>query len=685
MRTQTATGHRSLETVVAALLVLTTLAGSGCDTNGTAGSFALPLPGAGEGGGQPKACCTDDSACQDDLYCNGRETCNCWGGCEPSPGPIRCNDGNACTRDWCDETRNTCRFTSTCHDGNVCTQDICNADGTCTYPNNPLGFPCDDALFCTAGSQCNGVGTCLGTTNTPCQASPNCPQTACDDVADVCGCSWTEDGDYGRGTFTGVSLNPSNPLHPDCTLPGNICLDSSLTPMRHIWVPNSDSHTLAKINVDTGALEPGFPRASLGHYPSRTVVDAHDQSVWLGNRGWDVPTDGELSNVVHFAADGSVLCRKPLPGMVRALAIDMNGDVWAGLWQDMQIVKISGTLTDAGAPYPVCRELLRIAAQGRPYGAAGDAFGNVWFANNADWAGIGFPIDANRQSLLKVPIANPALAARIVPTVAASVGGCFNTYGIAVDAAGQVWIGSYACATVIRYSPATNTWSYRAMDGWGRPRGVAFDAAGVAYVALSHYADYNDWNHRVARIVPQAALTTATLGIIDIGANYHPVGTAIDYVGRVWTVERYHSNNACRINVSAWPAYTVNCFGTGGADPYAYTDMTGMQNLLFTSPTGTWIVNMDSGSATARWSSVLWTGREVAGVTDISVRARTAPTQAGLATGVWSSSYTNSPAPLATDPTIARTNRWIQLEVTLTTNNPSQTPVLYDIQALWTP
>ena len=94
-------------------VVLAMAAGLGCDTDGLAGSLGMSLSGEeeGEGGGLPKACCTNDAACQDGLYCNGREACNCWGGCEPSPGPIRCNDGVVCTTDWCDETRDSCRFT----------------------------------------------------------------------------------------------------------------------------------------------------------------------------------------------------------------------------------------------------------------------------------------------------------------------------------------------------------------------------------------------------------------------------------------------------------------------------------------------------------------------------------------------------------------------------------------------
>jgi hypothetical protein len=159
------------------------------------------------------------------------------------------------------------------------------------------------------------------------------------------------------------------------------------------------------------------------------------------------------------------------------------------------------------------------------------------------------------------------------------------------------------------------------------------------------------------------------------------VGAAVDYAARVWVVSR-GTDNASRIDVSAWPAYTVEHFYTNGDDPYTYSDMTGMQHLLHTAPTGTWTVSFDSGYADALWSTVEWTDLEPPG-TDVSVRARTAPSEPELASGVWSSSYTTSPADLSGDPTMERRNRWIQVQVTLSTTDTTITPVLYDLTVSW--
>jgi hypothetical protein len=647
-----------------------------------------------------ESCCRDDTYCQDGSWCNGHEICNCWGECEDG-SPIDCDDDNACTRDWCDDgapgdNRGQCRHVDVvvCDDSNECTTDACDpATGSCDYIPVAAGQPCDDGVVCTTGDQCDGAGNCVGT-GTSCPPDPNCPTATCDVALGrctySCGRTFDDHDDWETGRSDSVSTNPPNPLHPDCADPDTICLDSTVSDSRYIWIPNTDSRTIAKLDVDTGAMEPGFPRASLGGAPSRTVQDPRDGSVWLGNRGWADPTNPNESNIVHFAPDGRVICWTGLPGMVRAVAIDSDYNVWAGLWGtstdhggwywEGQVVKFSGTATDPGPTYPRCRELRRWnwgsgnGPNGQPYGAAGDAAGNVWFVINGTW---GNNFDSRYQSLFRISKDDPGSGATrqwFVPPPG-RVGGCFSTYGIAVDGRRRVWIGSYGCAKVILYDPAVGGgagWSARDIPQ-GNPRGIAIAADGWAYTSLH--------NRYVARV----ASDLSSHGIIDLGATVSiSCGTAIDHRARVWGVN--YSNNACRVDVSRWPAYVVSCFGSGGNTPYAYTDMTGMQHLLFTAPRGTWTVQIDSGSAATVWTAVRWTAFEIPGVTDVAARARAANTRAGLASAAW---YPAAPGGITTSPAdirpmVPNPAQWGEIEMILTTGDPAQTPVLYDVTVDWT-
>ena len=80
----------------------------------------------------------------------------------------------------------------------------------------------------------------------------------------------------------------------------------------------------------------------------------------------------------------------------------------------------------------------------------------------------------------------------------------------------------------------------------------------------------------------------------------------------------------------------------------------------------------DAGSKSA-WLTLSWNGFKPAG-TDIKFRTRTASSQAALSSATWSNYYTASGSDI-TSPD----NQWIQYEATLSTTNPSATPIVYDV------
>ena len=87
---------------------------------------------------------------------------------------------------------------------------------------------------------------------------------------------------------------------------------------------------------------------------------------------------------------------------------------------------------------------------------------------------------------------------------------------------------------------------------------------------------------------------------------------------------------------------------------------------------GTWNHNFDSGYSIAQWYNITWNSNEPSG-TNIQFRARTAADNASLSAASWSSYIDTSGTALS-----VANNQWIEVEVNLSTNNTSATPILYN-------
>jgi hypothetical protein len=134
---------------------------------------------------------TDGTACGDDKFCNGAETCQA-GACVPPP-ILPCADTSACTTDDCDEAHNRCSHESIpdccvedadCADADACTvaerceagqcvsdplacpapegpceQGACDPESGCTTLEKPDGSACEDGDPCTRNEECS-AGAC---------------------------------------------------------------------------------------------------------------------------------------------------------------------------------------------------------------------------------------------------------------------------------------------------------------------------------------------------------------------------------------------------------------------------------------------------------------------------------------------------------------------------------------------
>ncbi|MEZ4468300.1 MAG: hypothetical protein R3F43_28660 [bacterium] len=124
-------------------------------------------------------CAGSTPTADDDLFCNGAETCDVASGdCRPGGAPA-CDDGVDCTADRCDEGQNRCVHDAqdvVCDDGNLCTDDRCDLRLGCQQVNNAA--PCDDGEICTEGDRCRD-GACAGGPPPSCDDGRACTADRC--------------------------------------------------------------------------------------------------------------------------------------------------------------------------------------------------------------------------------------------------------------------------------------------------------------------------------------------------------------------------------------------------------------------------------------------------------------------------------------------------------------------------
>jgi cysteine-rich repeat protein len=133
-----------------------------------------------------------DAACDDGLFCTGRETCDAQRGCLAGPAPVA-------------------------DDRVGCTQDVCNEE-TDRIDHLPVSARCDDALFCNGAEVCDVARGCVAGIAPALTDGVNCTVDACDEAndrivhttndaacADGAFCNGAETCDAVRGCLPGVA------------------------------------------------------------------------------------------------------------------------------------------------------------------------------------------------------------------------------------------------------------------------------------------------------------------------------------------------------------------------------------------------------------------------------------------------------------------------------------------------
>ncbi|MAC28561.1 MAG: hypothetical protein CMN31_22800 [Sandaracinus sp.] len=516
--------------------------------------------------------------------------------------------------------------------------------------SNRCGF-CDGAEVCDGEDQdCDGRVD-EGVSNA-CGACEEEPVEVCDGEDDDC------DGIVDEGVVNACGTCPPEPCftdtwdtpsdceaegrdcegvepHPD--FPDGVTLSQNSFDNDFIYLAVTQRNQVAKVNTETGAVE--WQVTSHGSWPSRTAV-AVDGSVWVANRALSAPSDPNQSNVVHLnEADGSLICRAPFAGLARGLAIDGDGNVWAGTFNGMEVIQIDGTEVE---PDGTCRILRRIAVGVNVYGLAADSEGYVWTSSSPT---------------VRIEVATGATESITNPT----------HYGIAADGVGNMWFGGWRGGGTVHAI---------------RPDRTILDTGVGQITAVTVHPDGSVWGsgYGVNQVVRFDGATGAELCRANTMNGTNPHGVAVDRRGRVWSPNRYggyvnvYDPDTCMLLES----YPVDA----GQELYSYSDMTGHLLRTFIAPEGWWRQVFDSGYADAYWTTVEWDSTEPAG-TGVEIFVRVADTEAGLDGATPCGPFTSSPADLSTCAPALGRGRYLRVEARLFRSMTDERPILHSAEATW--
>jgi len=265
------------------------------------------------------------------------------------------------------------------------------------------------------------------------------------------------------------------------------------------------------------------------------------------------------------------------PG-VRGVAVDRDGNVWLGTYDTQTYYHVDG---QTGA----LRRVVHFSSVNhKAYGAVIDARGILWSSG------------LDTQNLLRL---DPATG--LFRTV--DLG--HTTYGLGLDRSNHLFVAGWRSTKLTRLDVASGAVEWT-VGGVYESRGVAVTEDGDVWTADSGPGTVTRWSND--------GLIRAT---IPVGAT--PTGVTVDAGGKVWVVN-YGDEYVKRIDPQA-NRVDLEKRIIGGLH-YGYSDMTGILSRTATLRYGTWTVVHDSRLPGAAWGRLDWTGVEPEG-TRITVRVRT--------------------------------------------------------------
>ena len=522
-----------------------------------------------------------------------------------------------------------------------------------------------------------------------------------------------------------TKVNPDDITGLVASASGGLTLADQNYDLPFLWAANSGDNTVSKI--DTRNLKE-VGRYRVCNNPSRTAVDLEgnafiacrydggvakigviDPECIDRNNNLVIDTSRDTNNngvidggeMLAAGADECVLWTKfpaaAAPYAVgcssasvcgRAAGVDVNNDVWIGIWANSRLYRLDGATGDT---------IKSIAIPHRPYGLAIAEDGMIWVASRE-----------TNGALMRVNPQTDAVTTWVSGTGNYTGAPSTDNYGISIDPFGSIWLGQYQAKGLKRFTlnadGITGVFSGPyGSSGTAFTRGIGikafYDAQGVV-TGAEVYSGHSEAScyGTVSYAKLDAAGAVVAHGVISVPGTNGPIGNAIDVDGYIWGVN-YCGNSATKYSVSygAAPNYTPTVVTAGaglgtvpiGLNPYTYSDMTGqaLRNLAgvdghyrhrwtgWAAPTRTWwkglnLVASLPGGPTVTWLEVKWRSGDDA----------TALNSAPWTTATTVHSGTTMPLDLAINPTTARIGRYFDLEVVFRTTDPGgQVPELSGI------
>ncbi|MEA1937120.1 MAG: hypothetical protein U9N04_03340 [Patescibacteria group bacterium] len=359
-----------------------------------------------------------------------------------------------------------------------------------------------------------------------------------------------------------------------------------------IWIPNSDSNTLAQMRTSNGTIVRLFTAGDTAlcggtanfDNPSRiTVMLGGD--VWLANRNNGTvtrlsPKEGII--VGGTCGDGAcnvgenngscpqdceeyeVNCNYGVGDGPRGATYDINGDIWIGGTGGTNMYKfnLDGSLVWGPRSFGI-----------KTYGTIGDARGYVWIVDNQDGEHRACRIDISTEIINCTDIPRP--------------------YGIGIDNEGDIWFGNSSGGGVIatqvggadsgvigvNITPGGSP-GYPAS---GYSCGLAVDQNNVVWVTHCGVSPGKVWAIRQ---------NGTQLPGSPFGTGNRTRGIAVDFDGNIWAVNRSGSapggnpvlnpsgcGGSGSVTKLASDGSYIATYSTCGNNPYCYSDMTGLRTV----------------------------------------------------------------------------------------------------------